>query len=49
MSMTGSRPSPAGSYLVICHASDGENPDAAAAAPRAFSTATSGLSMRSPG
>ena len=38
-----------GSYLVICHASDGENPDAAAEAPRAFSTATSGLTMRGPG
>jgi O-methyltransferase involved in polyketide biosynthesis len=38
-----------GSYLVICHASDGENPDAAAEAPRAFSTARSGLTMRSPG
>jgi hypothetical protein len=38
-----------GSYLVICHASDGENPDAAAEAPRAFSTATSALTMRGPG
>jgi S-adenosyl methyltransferase len=38
-----------GSYLVICHASDGENPDAAAEAPRAFRTATSGLTMRGPG
>jgi hypothetical protein len=38
-----------GSCLVICHASDGENPDAAAEAPRAFQTARSGLTMRSPG
>jgi O-methyltransferase involved in polyketide biosynthesis len=37
-----------GSYLVICHASDGENPDAAAEAPRAWKTARSGLTLRSP-